>query len=415
MFLSWGAAMRKIILLTLILILLAFNQNPAQVNASAVSGRTFDPPIAYIGWDGNIWMTDLKSWEGVRLTTDGKPLWFYSFRFEVADKDHFYSNLQWSPNREMLSALDHSYEAGFTVSLFEPTGARTKYDVSTGYWSPDGMHFAEADCYQQLTIREFSIITSEWQEIGKSECGGPDAIGDGANIPLNVDLLLFEIYGSENPLRRHRYRFEITAIGYLTSNLVDNSETNFPWKMLSTNGEILWTGFFDEFVFSPDRKVAYSCAINEKTNNCSPVLVDLATGKATPLQYSVSNDRNIAVLTVDRKSVIYSVTELNEISYDYNKVSLWQLSLETGKTEKVLERTGTGIGAIVPMPDSTGAIISLVTSRALAGTSTHPAYGEGYPHVELLYVNLNTREVRFIAAGGQPAVGTKPFTAIPVN
>src|SRR5690242_9142393 len=66
---------------------------------------TYKEPIAYIGWDGNIWITDLQSGVGTQITKDGNVYspWGGGVDFPEADtgstdsRPYYYSNIQWSP------------------------------------------------------------------------------------------------------------------------------------------------------------------------------------------------------------------------------------------------------------------------------------------------------------------------------
>jgi hypothetical protein len=408
--------MRKPILLSLTLILLFGLQNTARVDASAA--RIFDPPIAYIGWDGNVWMTDLKSGEGVRLTRYGKPWLSYQdlIRFPYNFYRDFYRNLNWSADGATLSADDVTRGYGEKELIVRSGQTPIHLNIYESALSPDGKSLSKITCAENnlLEIVETSIKNGKKHIIPTGvKCGDAPLASTSYVPPLNVALLWREQNSPTGSV--YPNRFEITAFGYLVGAYYGDKAPS-PMRMIRPDGELLWEiRLGDFYVFSPDRKWAW--AVKQNFRDDPVVVLNLLTGEMRQIQadgpyfYYTS----AYALMPDLKAGLVSEVEWVNYYSEYNLVILSRVFLDSGIKEEILRLRATAIGSIVPVPDGKGAVISLVTLRSLARTATHPAYAWGDPHVELLYIDLTTHEVRFIAAGGQPAVGTRPFTAIPVN
>ena len=70
----------------------------------AAKAVTHQQPIAYIGWDGNVWVTDLQSGVGTKITNNGNP----NKGAEFGDgypppNSNSYKRIQWSPTDSALS------------------------------------------------------------------------------------------------------------------------------------------------------------------------------------------------------------------------------------------------------------------------------------------------------------------------
>src|ERR1041385_933917 len=82
--------------------------------AQASKAVTYQHPLAYIGWDGNVWVTDLNSGAGTAITKEGRIFGpddgpDYS---SGDPKSHFYSAIEWSPTDSLFSVDAEDFASG---------------------------------------------------------------------------------------------------------------------------------------------------------------------------------------------------------------------------------------------------------------------------------------------------------------
>src|SRR5215470_15772369 len=123
----------KAIQLVVLLSLSIFTSFLGTYSATAQSkGKMYNNPLAYIGADGNIYITDLSGTTATRITSDGGPRG-YGFSEDTA-----YRSLRWSPDgTQLISSASNRLH----LIISGQTPHRLLPDVEDGYgisaWSPD--------------------------------------------------------------------------------------------------------------------------------------------------------------------------------------------------------------------------------------------------------------------------------------
>src|SRR5262249_16087965 len=147
--------MKRLIILCIVSVTLGLLLPPVQAaHAETVS---YKDPLAYIGEDGNVYMTAVGAGPGTRLTNDAKmpdPIDKLSLCEqcpETSEKYRRYGSIRWSPDGTNFAFIERYsgqlfvVESGKRPRLINP---ELKVGSLLGYlviaWSPDGTQIASA-------------------------------------------------------------------------------------------------------------------------------------------------------------------------------------------------------------------------------------------------------------------------------
>jgi len=403
-----------------------------QSDATAANALTYHNPLAYIGIDGNIYVTDLNSGVGTAITNDAQTTCPDGTSPSVDYKRPFlrtYRNIRWSPIGGAFTFglySDLSCQSIQASIFLEKSNSHTQFLTSepsndlngpsndlSGVWSPDGTQVAYMDGDGIGVISLADGTTHHVSDYGYQPC-----IGEGPGID-DLNTLYFDERGIQ-PYQDPTFSLDWTEPGFLVPLTVyDDTNTSCGGLALLDQNNTVWKNdTLSSPSVSPDRKQALAVSAGSKTQDSgyalTTVLIDLASGKLTPLPFLSANDGPF-VWTPDGKQILYVTVELNTHRSDESKVSLWSVPIAGGAATRLLTRVGFGIGVITPSPDGKGAAFSLVTSTPVGATRSNPAIATGTDHIELLYVDFATHAVKRIALGRWPAFGTGDFTVLPAK
>lgn len=405
--------MGRLFTVAILIVLVALAAQPAHAQQSI----TIQNPLAYIGHDGNVYVMDVHSGMSVAVTRDAtEPSLPHEGDPEVYRR---YRNIRWSPTGSAFivgvesddGKGSHVKGLSFFTSEQQPQLLTGQAQVVNypggprGAWSPDGKRMAYlVEPAADLTI--LSIFDNAQQVVGTlpvSFCRG-----DGP-YPGKHRLLLAYERGDEY-FSQPRFSLDWTPLGFVS---VDRGESRACAGIALTTleGQKIWQNdFLVNTTISPDQSRALAIEQHDADPSLtSVVIVDLATGKLTPVPF-VPVTRGAYAWAVDGQSLLYSTADCKG-SYreDECKVSLWRVSLANQHVVKLFSRLGYNVGVIAPSPDNNGAAVSLITSTPVGATTTSPAVAAGIPHVEILYVDYHSSEVTRLALGSQPAFGKGAF------
>ncbi|MCC7449292.1 MAG: hypothetical protein IT324_17880 [Anaerolineae bacterium] len=405
--------MRRLFTVAILLVSIVLSALPAH----ALQSITIQNPLAYIGHDGNVYVMDVRSGMSVAVTRDAtKPNLQDEGDPEVYRR---YRNIRWSPaGSAFIVGVEADNGKGSRIkglyllaSGQQPrllTGQAQVVDYPggpRGAWSPDGKQVAYlVEPARDLTI--LSIPDNTQQIVGTFPTNY--CTGEGSYPGVRRLLLAYE-RGDESFSQPH-FSLDWTPLGFVSVNRGE-SRACTGIALTSLKGQIIWQNdFLMNVTIAPDQSRALAIEQHDADpSSTRMVIVDLATGKLTPVPF-VPVTRGAYAWAVNGQSLLYSSADCRG-SYreDECKVSLWRVSLADQKATKLFTRLGYDVGVITPSPDNKGVAVSLITSTPIGATTTSPAVAAGTPHFEILYVDYRSSEVTRLALGGQPAFGTGPF------
>ncbi|MCC7208028.1 MAG: hypothetical protein IT323_12025, partial [Anaerolineae bacterium] len=114
---------------------------PTPTSSVPLEPVAYDPALAYVGADGNVYVTAFRDGPGTPLTGDANRRATQEFPFFAEDRD--YGLLRWSPGGERLLFVDHK-----DGTLYLAVSGQAPAPVARGLepglppaWSPDGAEF----------------------------------------------------------------------------------------------------------------------------------------------------------------------------------------------------------------------------------------------------------------------------------
>jgi len=352
-------------------------------------------PIAFIGTDGNIYLTDLSS-HATKLTDGGINDIYQSLK---------YSNLNWSSTGSALLFSDN-------CSIYVLENKKKMRAISlpkcSQYFNPYAIWSADGNTiyYVSLTrsesgkivqgISEIDINTSSIRAIETSEIDV--ALGNGPTDSISSVISRRE--RSENSFLIPSYiKLIRTKEGFIYNTTVkvqDGTYIDNGLRMISFNVESKWVRNSIRLngAVSWDNTKAFSTT----WKNGSPrvELLDLQTGKtimflAKPLPTSWLPNGN---------TIIYSSLNSSDAAHE---ASLWSYDLTTRKESKLFAKPFTTIGSTAVSSKGDRVVFTVIPmSDSLSELDTLAQTG-------LFQVNLTTSDVTYISMGSNPAVADGDF------
>ncbi len=408
------------------LLTLSLNRTvPVVAQSDAV---TYSNPLAYVGMDGNIYVTDIQSSKSTALTSDGYFQMPYSVNLSEKTGTKTYRNIRWSPNGgAFISGVsDSQYSLYFfksgqsPISLTGDIGAGNDRSFPIGAWSPDGTEVAYLHvCEGNYCVGITNVETGLSRTIGSFEFDS--AIGFGED-PGTLRLLDDYDQGIDHFTAA---AFQISWSIYGILHNVSNFSSKYieSLELLSSKGQIVWQAArIFRCILSPGgtRAIAFLETHLKDESLFDFIFLNVSTGK---YEYAPFPKKSVLKAWMpDGRSILYYRTEPKitfqpdvEDNNAQRTVSLWESSVD-GKNNSLLATvSGYSIGTISVAPDGKGAVFSLITN---APVKPHDLIGSGearQPHIELYYVDFATGVVKRLAFGGQPAFGKGVFMALPAT
>jgi hypothetical protein len=406
---------------------------PAGVVASPV---TFGAPIlAFVGLDGNVYVTSLGSAQGyVPLTGDALGnISEGGYRF--ARK--YYRNLRWSPDGTRLAFTEEGSQTLFVASsgsapIAIANGLSVEFPPA---WSPDGSQIA----FAMSGVPSADPNNFTYTIMAAAPTGGPAATigqiefgvgcGGGGFGPALMNYFRQAGYnGSEVILKW-------TPNGFLHTMRCDGTGL----ALTAFNGTRLWSlPNVSRVRFSPDgfRAVGIAQSLDFRRGS-EPVLIDLTSAAVAPLGGAPSADQvgwssDASTIFIAVRQLIQQATvnpsaplaasffALDGQSY---RLNLLAMPVTGGPTQLVYESEGYAIAAITPSPTTSLIAFSIVESEAalIGRINANDSYQNvlnAAPRVKIgvAALPLGTPGYPYVigADGGPPAFSSAAsFTAIP--
>lgn len=404
-------------------------------------------PLAFIGEDGNVYMTD-ESGNATPQPVTGDSIGGAKGEFPFFERKNGYGYLRWSPVSNMLAFIQPTSKSVFVVEngklpnkvsgladggfppAFSPDGKEIAYVVQTGQAAPGD---------PAGTILQIQAVPATG--------GAPRAVGSligtawqcGADTRDPADMAFFT---------------EIGLIGYspmtfawLNSGFLHTMSCNGRGLALSDGQKDIWQNLdLQAAAISPDGTQLLAILTNPvsdpagKTNQLN--LVDLATGKLTPLSTTPAISR--AAFSSDGKTALFSTLEAGTNTVKGNPTSVlgkqlfsgdlwpatgvenallvWSIPATGGTPTLLFKGDGRGIGFMSPGRTKPTLVFSLVTSLAdmVQGINAGDAIESVVPlapHPELTFIPADTFGSPFkTVRGGQPLVlPVDSFSIVPAQ
>ena len=413
--------MKRIVTASLFLTLvMAAAANPT---SGAPQVATYQNPIAYVGIDGNVYMTALEGTTRTALTTDGyvtpHDRHYFSSMFR-------YGGIHWSPDGSQFSFEDTVEHKLYVVRSGQGPTQVPNAKTSDMRWqsaiSPDNTRIAYFNPDEDLVIMpvaggEPTGIGS----IGDSNPEKPDA--DPAEI-MRANELASSTFNSA-------YILEWTKYGIVSVR------GTWALTILGTSGKVLWETEmpYDEPmlpVISADRTrvlLQHGFVIDQNTGQGQDknAVLNLADDQMSALP--IPAEAKLLAWTPNGESVFFgtasdplSVHDDNFSSFDFieNTLTLWQVSTKGGEPVQIFQRRGYAFGAVRVTPDGSALVFSLVTSSVnVEQAKLRKALPYAQEQLEAARPELIVLPLQkgaapaWIALGGNPALGKGKFV-VPV-
>ncbi len=379
-----------------------------QVTKRSQQPITYHDPLAYVGADNNLYVTDLHSGAGSQLTTDGAvPVLACGSPGNDATDSGVYTTIQWSPAGGQFVVADtqtpfqilkglllfRTGQKPVALASITPTG---KEDLGTHFsWSPDGSQIAYPG-YTSTDDTQTQLMTVSPGD-GATRAIGPmkefdTGWGSGPCADPEYGWRLLDL--GSNGSGGFWFRFEWTPTGLLYAT------GEYGLTMVDLNNQVVWEHdpLFGAVVTHDGSHAVASIWEDRDTFKSSPVWVDMKTGTYTPTSLPEHG-----VWSADDKTLFYS-----------EGTALWRVVSSGGQPTQVIAFPEGQIGAIAPSPDNQGVVLTLITLQPVNVPPSRLVHSShvAYVYLELLYVDLATDKATFVAFGRQPAFGKGSFTAI---
>jgi Tol biopolymer transport system component len=397
---------------------------------------TYQKPLAYVGADGNVFLTTIGQGAGTPITADSTASTSEFTPFFNTSRT--YGQFRWSPDGQKLLFTELT-----TRSLYVAVSGQKPVRIAIGLavpypgtWSPDGTEVAYAVDARQTQdngeVRQIQAVQVAGATIGQPRVAGSFVEGTGCGGG-SVDPAQL-LYAREAGYQSNSLTLDWTPQGFVYSTAC----TGIGLALANPNGQVLWTAAdVGHAAVSPDRMRAVG--IRKNAQNSQLVMIDLASGSVTPMQAEANPDQ--VAWSSDGSTVVYSTVTPGQVikgvaspvwqqilrsdaplDAQTYAVSLWRVAATGGPSTRLFQQQGFAIGVIAPASDSSGVAFSFIPSDADLVQQVNSGASAGQvrslaPRPQIHFVNWNGDSqsgligpaLRF---SGQPAFSSGEFTAI---
>jgi len=403
---------------------------PVSANLAAPGTATaYTNPIAFIGSDGNVYLTAASGGTITPITNDanGPTTTIYPFytRLKV------YENLHWSPDGTRLL-----FDDGLGQTLYVAETGKAPQPIVQNFdsqlpatWARDGGSILYTLQTDSTTLYAIRLGGAPAVAIGQlafqTSCGGDNT------------SLLAQIYTDETGLNGNTLLLAQTPVGLIYST--DCGGVGL--ALLGTNTQPGWSNpSLRRAVLSPDgtKLVALQTSPTDP-DMLELVEVDVATGNVIPIVDQPNIDQ--VGWVGDGSSILYSTrVPSGQLAIPTlaaggsqvfapwppfpadtvtDSVALWKVPATGGAPQAVFQTNGYAIGNMVSTADNQSAVISVIGDLkpvfdALTTNQPIEMVEAAFPAPKLVIVPLNAPTVLSIAQGGSPAAGRGTFNALAV-
>ncbi|HVO43986.1 MAG TPA: SH3 domain-containing protein [Aggregatilineales bacterium] len=390
---------------------------------SAPAPIGYQNPMAYVGVDGNVYVTTFGTGAGTPLTTDAAPATPTPSSLFL-ERVRFYNALRWSPDGAKLLFTENARV--FLATSGKPVTPLVT-NVASGYyatWLPDSTTFAFVAQGQptspsnvKLQIEQMSILGGQPRIVGTITVGV--GCGGGTSDASEAVYQLEAGYGGNGML------FAWTPNGWLYST----SCSGIGLALNGFDGKTIWKN--DQLArahLSPDRtRIAGVTGITGQDRQPPLVVVNAADGRLSPIATPPGVDQ--VAWSADGSTVFYStltnpqplkmqVTNADMQGTVYT-VGLYRVPAEGGISVAMFAQSGRAIGQIAITPDNQSIVFSFVPSiqdMVAAANAQKPladiAAVRPTPVLMRLGMTADPNTKPVTQPGGSPAFGLDTFAAV---
>jgi WD40 repeat protein len=399
------------------------------------------PILAYRGFDGNIYITDLNINPGpTPLTGDAGG----RRTTALTEDDKYYNDLSWSPDGLTLA---FRLSAGNPIQYLVPSGqapiqAATNISMTfPSAWSPNG---------QELGYAVDTNATTNPNDPSAAAVFQMQAIPRGGGQPRAVGTFSAQCfgdaggpYGPAEDLYWSEAGFAGTfnVLEWLPQGILHSSCFGGGLTLSDFSGKTIWDlGNVYSVIISPDRTRAVAKQGGSAPGTGLMTVINLANGVATPLQAQPGVDQ--FAWSGDGQTILYSTrTPLNQIQGDSRivvnpnylpswpingttyDIGLWSIPAAGGQSIRLFAAQGEAVGAISASPTTAVAAASVIDSvvpfiASLNAGETPAVLQSKLPKKRIAIVALvpNTAgyPYQLEGEGGRPTFSAAAqFTAVP--
>lgn len=379
---------------------------------------TYENPLAYIGEDNNVYITDASGGVGTAVTNDA------IYEPNVGNYI-FYRTSSWSPDGQTLifgdseSATLYMLKSGEAAAMLNVEAE----DVHTA-WSPDGTQMAYFGFLDEPGVL---VVPAEGGEPTFWAGGLEFSIGEGPLAEPAIALLARE--QGENPLRSSRY------LAWLPNGIFYGSMGSrncYGSAIIQADGTLLCTDWWGlpPFAISPvngriigrsfdlERLIELTFTPNESNPSENPAELPIPAD-AIPLAWS---EAGLYYWTQTDTVRVESEWRLIDGYFEYTEstLTLWLAKLDGSPDTKIYETRGYGIGRVaLPPNDELPLVVSIVTSDVPAAEAFNNGVSKEEAdamrsHVEMvaLQAGVENSVPLWTLRGGQPLYGRGSFTVV---
>lgn len=263
----------------------------------------YQEPIAFVGYDGNVYISDianLSDHKATALTGDaqGKP----TAQFPFYQKQRYYGHFRWSPDGSRL-AFTEQRSGDVYIAATSSAPVKVAQTSPLGFpptWSPDGSQLAFAVMSNQTVgndaVMQIQAVPSTGglpHAVSSFTFGGGCGGGsDNPDIPLYYDEAGYE---------GNAYSLVWTAQGFVTATNCVGAGL----RLTDLGGSKVWElPKLSRVAISSDRTHAVGLNGDLRQGPAAGVIVDVANGTVT--QFSTPANADQFAWTLDGKQIIYS-------------------------------------------------------------------------------------------------------------
>jgi dipeptidyl aminopeptidase/acylaminoacyl peptidase len=376
------------------------NPTPTVIEQSSlVKNSQLQGRLAFIR-DDNLWIEN----DGVKkqLTTDAIPT---TVPYQTGFPKLWYSNPQISPDGSKIAYLKNVDSSSRILLVSDINGESLKqfaedveWTMPTVQWSSDSqqIYYPASNGSQSIGVKSVNILTGQSQKYGEfamsSGCGGgsddpADHISAGENIiSVGGEVQIFEI-SPKNDFIVHTVSCTGSGLGLFDlvtkqdRSLIDNAKR----ATFSPDGNVIAAVYGNSIV-----TLDLSGQIQHTYETSGKPLVILWSSDGQSIYYSTS--KLSKSLEFD-KEVALELFGSSSLAFRANTSTLWELSLNSGSSEKVIDLDVHNMKPIFVLSQSL-LVITIDNSTALYeyinGQRTKDGMVQYYPQVKLLEVNLSS-------------------------
>ncbi len=425
--------MKRCLRIMIVVVLLSGLGEAARARAQGGSYFTYETPLAYVGYDGNVYVGSLRSGQAAPLTDD-------SYREALRAAPFFrlprnYGQIQWAPDYSKVLFI----ERGSGAVYMAEAGRRAVLMATTmgalAAWSPGSTEIAYVSAGQPTDTGTPMQIRTVAASGGSPRTAA--TFIEAKDCPPNAT--------NPNPaealyLNETGPRGATPLLAWMAQGFVRHSPCTNTLALVDGASAVRWqVENVARATIAPDRARAAAVQLSAQGRPAALAVIDLATGAATAVNigpdFVQNGELDQVAWTADGQAIFFSTLTplavnisldpklltplfpgVTALSFKNHTARLWSVPAQGGAPTQLAELADKeGIGRIAPLPDGSGVLFSVIPSLVpllkrvgSGGTAALAAT----PNVQLWYRSLGDTAAAlpiFVTAGGQAVAGKGSF------